>query len=226
MPGGCRREAAGACGSVGGVRAGFTLWRSGGVHRVGCWGRSSGSRGLRPLAPPAGGVASPAAPRKSGRLGGVHVGVAQRGLRVAVGLRDCERRLGVWLLVMLGGPWGWVRRRRSSMPGMARSGSAQQGPASRMQMDLDAAWLVVRSEAALRRTERVEALDQGFSPDRRFVLFEGGVARHLLRLGEASRAGRRRGEYEVAASARLPGLALSMPPGFGEDRLLDRRRER
>lgn len=82
-------------------------------------------------------------------------------------------------------------------------------------MDIQAAEAVVRSVAALGATERIESLDVGHSPDQKFLLFESGAPRHLLRFSHASQTDRRRAQFEVLQRLSRIGAKSPIPAAFG-----------
>ncbi len=87
-------------------------------------------------------------------------------------------------------------------------------------MDQRTAEVVVATRPEFRGIERVEPLEAGFSPHRKFLLIEGNAPRFILRFSSIETLDRLRGEFEVLRRLSAQGLTSSSVPvcfGITED---------
>ncbi len=84
-----------------------------------------------------------------------------------------------------------------------------------MRMNLDAAQRIVRSSSILKDVEIVEYLDEGFSSDDKYVLWEGDVPKYVLRLSGIQHQERRRREFENMGHHYERGVSCPKPHVFG-----------
>ena len=84
-------------------------------------------------------------------------------------------------------------------------------------MDIQVARDIIGAIPLLNSVERVEFLDEGFSPDVKYVLWEDGSPRYVLRIGGIDLAERRRRDFDLMAQHSQRGILCSKPYTFGVD---------
>ncbi len=78
-------------------------------------------------------------------------------------------------------------------------------------MNIEVARNIVATTPLLRGVERVEYLDRGYSTDKKYVLWERGEPRFLLRLAEAGLFERRKADFEMMRRHHERGVRCSEP---------------
>ncbi|MCI0440482.1 MAG: phosphotransferase [Chloroflexi bacterium] len=78
-------------------------------------------------------------------------------------------------------------------------------------MSIEVAQAIVASTPLLRAVERVEFLNKGYSTDSKYVLWQNGEPRFLLRLAEAGLYERRKSDFEMMRLHHERGIGCSEP---------------
>ncbi len=84
-------------------------------------------------------------------------------------------------------------------------------------MNIRVARRIVKGIPMLEGVERVEYLRKGYSRDKKYVLWEGGERRYLLRMSGIRARGRRKAEFEILRQHRAQQIPCPEPYVFGED---------
>lgn len=82
-------------------------------------------------------------------------------------------------------------------------------------MDKDIALRIVAATPLLGGVESVEQLSAGYSDDKKYVLWQNGEPRYLLRLSSSESATRRRTEFGILAALKDGGILCPTPHMFG-----------
>lgn len=82
-------------------------------------------------------------------------------------------------------------------------------------MNIEAAQDIVGSTPLMQGVSRIEYLDKGYSTDRKYILWERGEPRFLLRLSDIESCERRRADFEMMKRHFERGVSCSEPFLFG-----------
>ena len=85
------------------------------------------------------------------------------------------------------------------------------------ELDIAVAHRIVGEVPLLAGVERTEYLDKGFSHDSKYVLWENGGPKFLLRVSEIEETARRRSEFELLTRHYRRGVLCSQPYEFAAD---------
>ena len=84
-------------------------------------------------------------------------------------------------------------------------------------MNIRVARQIVASTHLLRSVDKVEYLRKGYSTDKKYVLWDDGAPKYLLRLADISMRERRKADFEIISTHHQRNVLCPQPYAFGVD---------